>query len=70
MQMYRLPSFLDFLKLHYTALYQEYSGRLTELFPSSEHTADNLYIADDDEEHPEEDATVRGLWQNFEQQDA
>ena len=62
---YRLPLFLDYLKLHYAQLYQHYLGRLTELFPSSEPTEENLFIANEDDDDPEEDAILLRLWKIF-----
>lgn len=65
MLVYKLPAFLEYLGQHYWQLYKSYAGRLTELFPTSESTANNLLIADDDETTEEENETVYHLWESF-----
>ena len=65
MLVYKLPAFMDYLYQHYSQLYRRYAGRLTELFPSFENTANNLLIADDDETTEEENETVYHLWEDF-----
>lgn len=62
---YKLPTFLDFLYLHYQHLYKLYYGRLTELFPSSENTEKNLSIAEDEASTAEEDEKLYRLWEAF-----
>lgn len=61
---YRLPDFYDYLANHYQNLYQQYMGRLTELFPSSQST-DNLVITDDNKTTEEENSYLLQLWRKY-----
>jgi hypothetical protein len=62
---YKLPRFLDYLYVHYQKLYQLYSGRLTELFPSDEHTESTLSIAEDESTSEAEKEELYHLWVEF-----
>jgi hypothetical protein len=65
MLLYRLPHFLDYLSHHYQRLYKRYTGRLIELFPSSQPDEDNLVIVHDAADTPDDDELVIKLWRKF-----
>ncbi len=62
---YRLPQFIDYLNYHYHALYEQYVGRLIEMFPSFQSGANNLFIVHEDTDNPSEDDLVMKLWKDF-----
>jgi len=62
---YRLPQFTDYLALHYHALYKHYLGRLIETFPSFRSSDNNLVIAHNETDQPEEDELIIQLWNDF-----
>lgn len=62
---YRLPQFIEYLNYHYHNLYEHYTGRLMELFPSFQPNDNNLLIVHDDADSPSEDELVMQLWKDF-----
>lgn len=62
---YRLPQFIDYLNAHYSKLYEQYLGRLIELFPSFQSTDENLMIVHDAADKPADDEKIMQLWKEF-----
>ena len=62
---YHLPSFLDYLQQNFPALYNNYVGRLMEVYPSAQTEDNNLFIVREEEETPSSDEKMIELWQEF-----
>ena len=62
---YRLPQFIDYLHHHYSKLYEQYIGRLIELFPSFQSSDENLMIVHDAGDQPADDEKIMQLWKEF-----
>jgi len=63
--MSKLPRFLDYLHSNYRNLYSLYSGRLVELFPCYDGSANNLAIADEEDGEEESNNFLMRLWKQF-----